>query len=548
MCVPILVNDVPGALSDAERAKGLGAELVEYRIDAFFTGGGDPHEEKAVFALLARSPLPCVLTCRSAAEGGHYEGPEEARALLLETVSRADHPGQMPPRYIDVEHEAYAGSARTRALVDSAVGHGRSRHELGASLILSMHDFGGRPADLSRRMVRMCAEPAARIVKVAYRARTVRDNLELLDLIGQCSHPAIALGMGPFGTMSRVLAPKFGAFLTFAALREGAATAPGQPTLHELLGTYRFRSVFPTTKVYGVVGWPVGHSLSPLVHNAGFSGVGHDGVYVPLPVQASADAEASFASLKATLLELIDHPRLDFAGCSVTVPHKEGLLRLARQQGWRIDPVAAAVGAANTLVVPRDKATPRLPLVSNTDVPAAAEWIRAGVGDLGGASIGVIGAGGVARAVAYGAASAGAHVVVFNRTRSRAERLAMDLLPALPQGHGPVVVGDWDRVCEARCGAWVNCTPVGMQGGPDPGSSPIMPERLRRCAEKPIVMDAVYRPVHTPLLTAAREAGWSTVDGVGFFVGQAELQFALWTGVPASAGLFERLAREELAR
>lgn len=546
--MPILVQDPISALADAEQAKGFGADLVEYRIDAFFTGTGDPHQEKAVFALLAKSPLPCILTCRSAGEGGHYDGPEEARALLLDTVARADHPGQSPPRFIDVEDVAYTGSPRTRALVDKAIGRGRPRHELDASLILSMHDFEGRPHDLSRRIVRMCAEPAASVVKVAYRARTVRDNLELLDLVGQCGHPAIALGMGPFGTMSRVLAPKFGAFLTFAALREGAATAPGQPTLRELLATFRFRSVFPSTRVYGVIGWPVTQSLSPLVHNAGFAHNGHDGVYVPLPVAASNDAEATFASLKATLLELIDHPRLDFSGCSVTVPHKEGLVRLARQQGWVIDPIAAAVGAGNTLVVTRDVAQPSLPRVCNTDVPAATAWLRAAVGDLAGATIGVLGAGGVARAVAYGAAAAGARVVVFNRTRARAERLAMDLLPVLPPGHGPVTVGDWDHACDARCSAWVNCTPVGMHAGPDPASSPIMAERLHKCAEKPIIMDAVYRPVRTPLLAAAADAGWTTVDGVGLFVGQAEAQFELWTGKPPPAGLFERLVREELAR
>ncbi len=518
----------------------MGADMVEFRIDAFFTGTEDPDQERAVFALVSRSPLPCILTCRSVAEGGFYDGTDEARGLLLDCLARADHAGQMPPRYIDVEHAAYSSNPALRALVDSAVRHGRESRA-GASLILSLHDFNDRPPDLARRIVRMCTEPAADVVKVAYRARTIRDNLELLDLLGQCGHPAIALGIGPFGVMSRVLAPKFGAFLTFAALREGSATAPGQPTLRELLGVYRFRSIFPSTRVYGVVGWPVGHSLSPLVHNAGFSAVGHDGVYLPMPVPASDDAEANFAGLKATLLEFMEHPRLDFAGCSVTVPHKEGLVRLAHQQGWEIDPVAAAVGAGNTLLA---RGASGKPLVCNTDVPAAVDWIRSAVGDLNGVPIGVLGAGGVGRAVAYGAAQAGAQVTVFNRSRARAERLAQDLVPSL--GVGRLRVGDWKQVGEFRCRAWVNCTSVGMDGGPAPGLTPVRVADLRRVADG-VVLDAVYRPVRTPMIAEALKAGWRVVDGVGLFVGQAEAQFALWTGVRAPRGLFERLVREEVA-
>lgn len=541
VCVPILVRTPAEALADAQQAKELGADLVEFRIDAFFTGTGAPDQERAVFSLVARSPLPCILTCRSAAEGGHYDGPEEARAMLLDCLARADHPGQMPPRYIDVEHATYASDPAFRALIDSAVRYGRDRRA-GASLILSLHDFGGRPTDLSRRLVRMCTEPAGDVVKIAYRARTIRDNLELLDLIAQCGRPAIALGMGPFGLMSRVLAPKFGALLTFASLREGAATAPGQPTLRELLGTYRFRSIFPTTRVYGVVGWPVGHSLSPLVHNAGFTQIGYDGVYVPLPVQASNDdPEATFASLKATLLELLEHPRLNFAGCSVTVPHKEALVRLADQQGWEIDPVALAIGAGNTLVV---GGTNGKPLVCNTDVPAAVEWIRGAVGDLAGVSLGVLGAGGLARAVTFGAARAGAEVTVFNRSLARAERLVHDLAPV--SGSGLVRVGDWERVGEAQCRAWVNCTSVGMEGGPAPRESPVRMADLRR-VEGGVVLDAVYRPVRTRLIAEASRSGWGVVDGIGLFVGQAEAQFEKWTGVRPEAGLFERLVREELA-
>ena len=114
-------------------------------------------------------------------------------------------------------------------------------------------------------------------------ARSVRDNLEAFDILATRTKPTIALCMGEFGLMSRVLAPKFGGFLTFASDAEGTGTAPGQPTARELRDLYRFESVRPATRVFGVIGWPVAHSRSPAFHNARFADAGHDGVYLPIP-------------------------------------------------------------------------------------------------------------------------------------------------------------------------------------------------------------------------------------------------------------------------
>ncbi len=565
ICVPIPVRDAEHALADAAAAKDAGADLVEFRVDEFFHGGADEAESpeaRAIIALVSESPLPCIVTCRPTAEGGAYDGDDSSRVALFERLGTAFGNDEHPPRYIDVELATYSRSANIRQKINLAVEHPEQVRDLKTSLIISIHDFRGRPPDLTRRVLALKNEPAARVHKIAYRCRSLRDNLELFELLAHADRPTIALGMGEFGLLSRVLAPKFGGFLTFASLRPESATAPGQPTVRELLDLYRFRSIRPETRVYGVVGWPVAHSLSPHVHNAGFEAIGFDGVYLPLPIpgerpaptdepaptdpdDAPADLEASYLSLKATLLELLDHTRLNLRGLSVTIPHKENLVRLAREQGWRIDPIAERIGAANTLAAERDEAGGLAAArVFSTDAPTIADCIRAALGGLSGRSIAVVGAGGVARAAAYALASEGAAVEVFNRTRDRAEALAEDF-EGLP---GKVRAAGLDALPAFRGDAYINCTPVGMSGGPAPAESRIPASVLG--AREPgsvLVMETVYNPVTTPLMNLAAAAGHRTIDGVGVFVAQAGAQFRAWTGSPPPVALFDRIAREHPA-
>ncbi|MCC6677498.1 MAG: type I 3-dehydroquinate dehydratase [Phycisphaerales bacterium] len=540
LCIPIMVQDEPSALADAGAAKGAGADLVEFRIDDVFSGSGDEREEKLVLRLCAQSPLPCIVTCRAAAEGGNYDGDDMARVSLYERLGTASGPGELPPRYLDIEHAAYSRSANLRQKINLAVDHPAQVRDLRTGLILSMHDFQARPADLTRRLIAMRGEGAASVLKVAYRARSLRDNLELFDLLAERDRPMIALGMGEFGLMSRILAPKFGGFLTFASLRPTTTTAPGQPTVAELLDLYRFRSIGPATKVYGVVGWPVGHSMSPLIHNAGFGKVGHDGVYVPLPIPTGEGGAGGYESFKATMLELVHHPRLDFSGCSVTLPHKEHLVRLAEESGWELDDVARAVGAGNTLIVERAAGCPIKLSVQNTDVHA----LRDAIGPVSGLRVGVIGAGGVARAaiIAMGAAIT---VAIYGRTLAKAEALVRELEGRV---RARLIARELAMAAGDFCDRWVNCTPVGMTGGPAVGESAIAIDALMGAEGEVTVLDTVYNPVETPLLKAARARGWKTVDGVEMFVRQAAAQFEAWTGKEAPIRLFDWKVREHLAR
>jgi len=527
LCAPILVEEAGEALEAARRARLAGAEMVEWRVDPCFHGEGDDEGEALCMRLCAESPLPCVLTCRDRAEGGEYTGDDAAKIALYERLGTSDH----PPAYFDLEFALWRRSANLRQKARLALG----RSVGGAGLILSAHDFDGRPANLSRLVAEMRAVEAASVLKIAWRARSLRDNLEAFDLLRERDRPTIALCMGEFGLMSRVLAPKFGGFLTFASLGAAGATAPGQPTIDELLNLYRFRSIGASTRVCGVIGWPVGHSRSPALHNGGFEAARHDGVYLPLPV-----AEG-WEPLKATLHALADSPLLNFAGASVTIPHKGHAARFcAETEGWTLEDDAARIGAVNTLAREGDAWRG-----SNTDAPAVAACLREAMGGVEGRRVLVLGAGGAARAAAGGVLASGGSVVLCARGRARAEAIRDDFQRS---GWAGVEVVEWrERAAAASAGevgAIVHCTPIGMRGGPAPEESPLPEEAIARVGASCVVFDTVYAPPETPLLRAARARGLPCVVGGEMFIRQGAAQFRQWTGRPAPLELFRRIIRE----
>ncbi len=530
LCVPILVEKIPEALRDAEDARDAGADLIEWRVDQLVPGAVSDTAIDQVKTLVEKSPLACIVTCRRSEEGGSFDGPESGRRALVDALLEMDQ----PPRYVDLELAFLDGPDGPASAWSDRVPE--------TGLIASTHDFDGRPASLMRTIASMREDERPRIQKIAYRARSLRDNLELFDLLREADRPMIALAMGEFGLMSRLLAPKFGGFLTFASLRETEATAPGQPTIEELTGLYRFRSVRPSTRVYGVAGWPVAQSKSPLVHNGGFDAIGHDGLYVPLPVPEE------WEHFKATMSALLDSTSLDFGGCSVTVPHKTHLVRLARERmeagepGWSIDAVSNACGAANTLVVRGGTYE-----VRNTDGSGAVGALTDALGSLSGLRIAVVGAGGVGRAIAAAVLDAGAEVCLMNRTAETAESVAAELGTALDAsdrilGTGLGAVATW------ACDAYVQCTSVGMTGGPAPDAAPFDASVARAVSGNAAMFETVYTPLDTPLMHAARAEGMRLINGLDLFVRQAETQFRLWTGSDAPPGLFERLCVESAAK
>ncbi len=551
LCVPILADDPTTARRDAILAAERGADIVEFRVDLLMEADLPLDARIAqIKDLVANSPLPCIVTCRPEWEGGLYAGGEDERVSMFEAVGTADS----PPAYIDVELAAYARSANIRQKINLAVDHPKQERPVRTRLILSSHDFQGRPADLTRKILAMQAEPACAVVKIAYRARSIRDNLELFDILSERQKPTIALGMGEFGLMSRVLAPKFGGFLTFASLRDESATAPGQPTIDDLLGMYRFRSIGKETKVYGVIGWPVTQSMSPLIHNAGFAQIGWDGVYLPMPV------EGSYESFKATIEVLLGNMLVH--GLSVTIPHKEHAVRAAFEDSTQLtiseaDPHSAAVraiGAANTIRLHTEELAgigevwDGTDTIANTDATAITDLLEAELTSPDGRHVVVVGAGGVARAAVHAMSFPDTRITLVNRNLSRAEDLARSVGTSR-DGHGrPRTQATDQSLTDIHADAYINCTPVGMAGGPDPHGLSIPIPDMPALPPETVFFDTVYNPAETPMLRAARERGYRTIDGVQMFVRQAAAQFELWTDRPAPVDLFDRLVRARLGQ
>lgn len=507
LAVP-LTSSTPPLAEQVRAARAAGADVVELRVDCF-------EDVAAVEALLVGPrELPLIVTVRSAEEGGAWTGSEADRIALLERL------GLLNPGFIDLEYAAWCRSANIRQKIGlvCALGRGNGSSVRPAApeqrprnqLILSYHDFSGAPADLTRVFDELLATPAG-IIKVAVTAEDALDACRVLAELAsrRTTRKIIALAMGPAGVATRVLARKFGAFLTFAALSPGAESAPGQPTVSELKQVYGWEAITADCQVYGVIGWPVAHSRSPHVHNAAMRADGIAGVYVPWAVQPGYAAFAAFMDY------VTGHPELDIAGLSVTVPHKENARRWVEERGGHLTERARHCGAVNTLTRRGARWWG-----DNTDgvgaVAALETSARIRARGWRGLRVAVLGAGGAARALVAALRERNCEVTVFNRTADRARRLAREL---------GCDWGPWN----AR-GAWegevvVNCTTVGM--APAVEESPLSGSALR---PEMIVLDTVYSPPDTRLLREARVRGCEVISGEELFLEQAAAQYELWHG------------------
>ncbi|HIB01232.1 MAG TPA: type I 3-dehydroquinate dehydratase, partial [Phycisphaerales bacterium] len=353
-----------------------GADLLEIRVDGMQV---DEAIERLPSMLKAAS-VPTIVTCRSAAEGGMFEGDEEERVSIYKTALDCD----TPPQYIDVEYESLT---RHPLLLDAL----QSEH---AGIILSWHDFKSRPSDLLQRAAAMQDVAGVDVVKMVWRARSIRDNLEAFSLLQSRQQPMIAMCLGKYGLMSRVLAPKFGGFAVYASVDGCKPTASGQLTTNTLRSMYRFKEIDSQTKLYGVIGNNVAHSASPAFHNAAFEVANTNSVYLPMQIPPG------WEHFKASVKELCGASSLHFSGASITIPHKENATKLATVE----DGFCVAAGATNTLSMRNGEI-----FAHNTDVCALASLAPDAKQVL------VLGAGGVARAAIVAMINNGASVFVAAR-------------------------------------------------------------------------------------------------------------------------------------
>ncbi len=460
-----------------------GAQLVELRLD--YVRG--PINFKRI---LKDRPCPIIATCRRECDGGRFTGTEEERQMILRTaiVEGVD--------YIDLE-EDIAGSIPR---------FGKTKR------LISYHNFRKTPDDVEAIYAKM-TELDPDVIKVCTMANHPQDNLRVLKLIKAGKIPTIGICMGDMGMPSRILAGKFGAPFTYATFHQERTLSPGQLSFNEMVNLYHYDQINEATEVFGVIADPIGHSLSPLIHNRAFVERKMNRVY--LPFRVPRDQVGSFFDEAA---------ELDIRGLSVTIPHKETVLSLLDEA----DDLVKGIGACNTVVFKDGKR-----VGYNTDCSAAITSIETVLGQgakLDGKTALIMGAGGVGRAMAYGLLKRGATVVVSDGKDDVAKRLASDLKCKMVL---------WKERHDVPADILINGTPVGMH--PNVDQTPFDKKKLRRGM---VIFDAVYNPESTLFIKNAREKGCNVVTGVEMFVRQAAHQFKLFTGEDAP----EELMRETIRR
>src|SRR5437762_4243821 len=490
LCVTIGRGRHRHLIAEHKHLAEQGCKLVELRLDFLVT---PPNLKR----LLAERPCPIIVTCRREKDGGRWVKSEEDRLMLLRQAIVAG------VEYIDLEEDIAASVPR----------FGKTKR------IISYHNFQETPQDLNHLHARLTSV-SADIVKIATMADSPHDNLRLMRLMRASRVPTVAFCMGEFGQPSRILAGKFGAPFTYSTFHAERTMAPGQLSYQQMKETYRYEKINQATEVYGVIADPVSHSLSPQIHNAAFDAVGLNAVYVPIRVRPEDLTQF-----------MHDCRELGIRGLSVTIPHKEEILN----HKTKCDVGTEEIGAANTLIWNDDDR-----VAYNTDYRAAMSSLDAMFGGgekdtsgLVGKHALVLGAGGAARAIVVGLGRRGADITIASRTAERAGELAHFC-------KGKSIA--WGLRHSVKCDVVVNCTPVGMH--PNLDDTPYEAKHLKK---EMVVFDTVYNPEQTLLLKEARELGCSTITGVDMFIGQAALQFFLFTGREAPIELMRQVIRRTIS-
>ena len=413
-----------------------------------------------------------IATCRRRVGGGEFAGDAGEELYWLMQAKEAGC------AWCDLEVETL------RELPGKSV-HG---YAVPGKVLLSMHDFRRTPQ--FPRKLRVPATGGAKAIKVAAMARNLSDSVRVLRL-ARASRDVVAIAMGEIGLPARVLALREGSALAYAPV--AASTAPGQIPLSDFKRLYRAHKLTRATRVYGVIGNPVGHSLSPLLHNSGYIAAGKDAVYLPFLVE----------NLKDFLNVL---PEFGVRGFSVTLPHKQKIFAHLDD----VEPLAARIGAVNTVTVRNDGSL----YGGNTDYLGVLRALERKV-KLQGARVVIYGGGGSARAAAFALAQAGAQVFVCARRPEAARKLAEAV------GGEPILRSDIRRL---EFDALLNATPIGMF--PQEKVSPLAASELN-CS---LVMDLIYRPIRTKLLRLAASRKVACVSGVEMFLAQGFAQWEHWMG------------------
>jgi 3-dehydroquinate dehydratase/shikimate dehydrogenase len=478
VCVAI-IGTTPAEMVERAEAALRDNTFLEFRLD---------YLEKPLAALpklktflSERSEVTALATCRRVAGGGKFKGKiADELEILQKAASSGFH-------MVDVELQT-AEAVKAQELEKL-----RAR---GAALLISWHDFAAtKDLDAIFERIRVF-EPE--FIKIVSTAKHLADNVTMMHFLERTRDMANVIGicMGDQGLISRVLGIRAGSVFTFASATPGEETGPGQIAARTLHETFRIDQIDVATKVYGVVGNPVRHSLSPLMLNTAFRRETVNAVFLALQTTRITD-----------LLSLVKE--VPIQGMAVTMPFKEEILKHLE----KTDPVSEKIGACNTVVRAQDGKLYGF----NTDVAAVVRPLERRL-QLKGAKILVLGAGGAARAAVFGLKDKGAEVFILNRTAEEAQKLARQ---------AKAKTFKREQLAKTQFDVILNATPIGMHG--------VKPNHLLEAKElnARLVFDMVYNPIETPLLRMAREKSIPVITGVEMFVHQGARQFEIWTGKPA---------------
>ncbi|MBM4312016.1 MAG: shikimate dehydrogenase [Deltaproteobacteria bacterium] len=471
ICIPITATNTQDALRDMQAAAPL-ADLLELRLDYI--------ENPDLPLLLANRPTPVIITITPREENGRFAGTDAERLTLLEQAIT------LGAEYIDC-NLGWQALPRLQSI------KGKTR------IIVSSHNYAETPADLSA-IYREIAATGADVVKIASFANRISDNLRMLDLIRAADRDCIGICMGEKGEVSRILAPAFGALLTFASLGAGKESAPGQIPAETMRSVYNLSRLQAGTQLFGLIGNPVSKSRGYILFNRLFQHYGLNMLYLNFLTDDMDDFMGSFGRL--------------LSGFSITMPHKQVVMPYLDET----DQMSTKIGAINTVLNRDGRLTG-----CNTDAAGVVQPLLKRT-ELQGKRVTLLGAGGAARAAAVALINEGARVTMLNRTVSRATELAREL---------GCTAGALNNLNPDGTDVLVNMTSVGMH--PNVDETPVPAEKLHDM----IVFDGVYNPPVTLLLRSAAQNGCRVIPGIEMFISQAAEQFRLWTGIAPDLQLME---------
>jgi 3-dehydroquinate dehydratase / shikimate dehydrogenase len=494
ICVTIGRGRHASLAEEWKAAAKAGVDLVELRIDCL-------RREPDIKRILKERHTPVVFTVRRGADGGLWRGNEDKRQQLLREaiVAGVD--------YVDLERDIAPKIRR----------FGKTKR------IISYHNMKNTPAEVAD-IAEECEKFDPDIVKIACTASTLAEASRILHLASVAKTPTIPIAMGEIGVFTRILGAKYGAPFTYAGFNPERVFAAGMQPYHVFKNDFAYDRINAKTEVYGVLGDPIEQSLSPVVHNAAFRHLGLNKVMVPFLVP---DGE-----LPNFFKELM---WVDVKGCSVTIPHKEAVVPLLQQKEGAVE----RTGTCNTVIMQDDGRR----IGYNTDYRAAMDSLEQAMGGrvseedpspLFEKQVLVLGAGGVARSIAFGLMRRGANVTITNRHDERATRLAEEV------GCRAVT---WSARASTLADVIINCTPVGMH--PDVDDTPLPPAAFNRPGM--VVFDTIYHPENTMLLKLARERQSQGITGADMFIRQAALQFKLYTSHDAPVDVMREAFQRRLS-